>query len=243
MEKNIIYGIRSVIEAIEGERSIDKILVRQNLQGPLANQLMNLIKENELTWQKVPVERINKLTRNNHQGVVAYISPVEYRDFYTVLDEVSRTKEDPFVLFLDGITDVRNFGAIARTAECAGVDAIVLPEKGSASVTSDAIKTSAGALFRIPVCREKKTYFALRHLKGRGFTIAAASEKGGDDFRKVDYKGPVALIMGAEDKGVSPQLLKLADAQVSIPVVGDIGSLNVSVAAGILIYEVLRNRQ
>ena len=243
MEKNIIYGIRAVIEAIEGGRSIDKIMIQKNLQGQLFQELMNQIKSYDLTYQKVPPERINKITRNNHQGVVAYISPVEYQDFFTVFDEVSQKKETPFFLILDGITDVRNFGAIARTAECAGVDAIVIPEKGSVSVTPDAIKTSAGALFRVPVCREKKPYFVLRHLKNRDYTIAAASEKGAEDFRKVNYSGPVALIMGSEEKGISHQLLKIADHHISIPVVGDIGSLNVSVAAGILIYEVLRSRQ
>ncbi|MFO8001241.1 MAG: 23S rRNA (guanosine(2251)-2'-O)-methyltransferase RlmB [Marinilabilia sp.] len=243
MEKNIIYGIRAVIEAIEGGRSIDKILVRQNLQGDLAKELMALIQRNNLTFQKVPVERIDRVTRNNHQGVVAYISPVEYRPFEKVLKEALNKNKSPFFLILDGITDVRNFGAIARTAECGGVDAIILPEKGSVSVTADAIKTSAGALFRVPVCREKNLYYVLRHFKDLDFTIAAASEKGGDDFRQVDYSGPVALVMGAEDKGVSGQLLKLADARISIPVVGDIGSLNVSVAAGVLIYEVLRDKQ
>jgi len=242
-EKNIIYGLRAVIEAVQDDRDIDRILISENLQGQLAKELMQLIKEKELPFQKVKPERIDWVTRNNHQGVVAYMSPVEYQDVEKVVEDVIKSGKTPFVLVLDGITDVRNFGAIARTAECAGVDAIVLPEKGSVKVTPDAIKTSAGALFRVPVCREKKLYYVLRHLKDRDFSIIAASEKGGDDYRKMDYKGPVALIMGSEDKGVSGQLLKMGDAHVSIPIMGDIGSLNVSVAAGILIYEVLRNRE
>ncbi|PWD99981.1 23S rRNA (guanosine(2251)-2'-O)-methyltransferase RlmB [Marinilabilia rubra] len=241
MEKDIIFGIRAVIEAIQGGRNIERILISQNVQGKLAKELMDVIKENNIHFKKVKPERIDWVTRKNHQGVVAYLPPVDYHDFEEVLEASFDKGKEPFVLILDGITDVRNFGAIARTAECAGVDAIVIPDKGSVSVTSDAIKTSSGALFRVPVCREKNLYFVLRHLKNRNFTIAAASEKGDKDYRKVEYKGPKALIMGAEDKGVSGQLLKLADAHVSIPIRGEIGSLNVSVAAGILIYEMVRN--
>jgi 23S rRNA (guanosine2251-2'-O)-methyltransferase len=242
-EKNIIYGLRAVIEAIQSGRDIERILVSENLKGQLATELIDLIKEKELNYKKVKPERIDWATKNNHQGVVAYIPPIEYKNIEKVVEDVFTSGKMPFVLILDGITDVRNFGAIARTAECAGVDAIVLPEKGSVTVTSDAIKTSAGALFKIPVCREKNLYYVLRHLKDRDFSIVAASEKGGDDYRKADYEGPVALIMGAEDKGVSGQLMKLANIHVSIPIHGEIGSLNVSVAAGIFIYEVLRHRE
>lgn len=241
-EKDIIFGIRTVIEAIQGGRNIERVLISQNVQGKLAKELMEVIKENSINFKKVKPERIDWVTRKNHQGVVAYLPPVDYQDFETIVDKVLEEGKDPFVLILDGITDVRNFGAIARTAECAGVDAIVLPEKGSVSVTSDAIKTSAGALFRVPVCREKNLYFSLRYLKNHNFTIAAASEKGEKDYREAQYSGPMALIMGAEDKGVSGQLLKLADEHVSIPIRGEIGSLNVSVAAGILIYEMVRHR-
>ena len=242
MEKNIIFGIRPVMEAIQVGRDIDRILISQNLKGPLAKELTELIQEKGINFKQVKPERIDWVTRKNHQGVIAYLPPVEYQNIEQIVGKSLEEGRSPFVLLLDGITDVRNFGAIARTAECAGVDAIVLPEKGSVSVTPDAIKTSAGALFRIPVCREKNLYFVLKHLKNRGFTIAAASEKGDTDYRKAEYKGPVALILGAEDKGISSQLLKMADAHVSIPVRGEIGSLNVSVAAGILIYEVLRHR-
>ncbi|PRY98247.1 23S rRNA (guanosine(2251)-2'-O)-methyltransferase RlmB [Marinilabilia salmonicolor] len=242
MAKEIIYGIRAVMEAIQGGRDIERVLISENLKGNLAKELQDLIREKDITFKKVKPERIDWATKNNHQGVVAYLPPVEYHNIEKVVEDLLEQGKEPFVLILDGITDVRNFGAIARTAECAGVDAIVLPEKGSVSVTSDAIKTSAGALFRVPVCREKNLYYVLRHLKDRKFTIAAASEKGDIDYRKADYKGAVALIMGAEDKGVSGQLLKLADAHVSIPIRGEIGSLNVSVAAGVLIYEVLRHR-
>ncbi|MGQ1889756.1 23S rRNA (guanosine(2251)-2'-O)-methyltransferase RlmB [Thermophagus sp. OGC60D27] len=242
MKKDIVFGIRPVMEALQAGRSMDKVLVSQSLKGQLANELLDMVKEKGIRCMRVKPEQIDRVTRKNHQGVVGYFSPVEYQNIEEVVEKVLENGKAPFVLILDGITDVRNFGAIARTAECAGVDAIVLPEKGSVSVTSDAIKTSAGALFRIPVCREKNLYYVLRHLKNREFFIAAASEKAETDYRKVNYPNAVALIMGAEDKGISPQLLKMADALVSIPIHGNIGSLNVSVAAGILIYEVLRNR-
>ncbi len=241
-EKNIVFGIRAVIEAIRGEKEIERVFVQDSLKGDLAKELMDLLNEKKVNFVTVPVQRIERLTRLNHQGVVALMSPVEYQDIEKVMEGVKASGQVPFVLVLDGITDVRNFGAIARTAECAGVHAILLPEKGSVKVTADAIKTSAGALFRIPVCRSRNLYYVLRDFKAQGYVVAAASEKGGDDYRKVDFKGPSALILGAEDKGISPQLLKLADARVSIPVLGAIGSLNVSVAAGILVYEVVRHR-
>ncbi|SFD91981.1 23S rRNA (guanosine(2251)-2'-O)-methyltransferase RlmB [Thermophagus xiamenensis] len=243
MKKDIVFGIRPVMEAINAGKSIDKILISQTLKGSLVYELQDLIKSKGIRCDRVVPERLDWITKKNHQGVVAFFSPIEYQKFEEVLDKLLSRPKAPFILILDGITDVRNFGAIARTAECAGVDAIVIPEKRSVSVTPDAIKTSAGALFRIPVCREKKLYFVLRHLKNRGFFIAAASEKAETDYREVDYPESVALIMGSEDKGVSSQLLKIADAQISIPVRGSIGSLNVSVAAGILIYEMLRNRK
>ncbi len=241
-KQNIVFGLRPVIEAINGNKEIEKIFIQDNLKGDLIGELMKLIHKHRITHVKVPVQRIERFTRQNHQGVVALMSPVEYQDIREVIARVKAAGEVPFVLVLDGITDVRNFGAIARTAECAGVHALVLPEKGSVKITADAIKTSAGALFRVPVCRSANLYYVLAGLKGEGFIIAAVSEKGGEDYRKVDYKGPAALILGAEDRGISPQLLKLADAHVSIPVLGAIGSLNVSVAAGIMVYEVVRHR-
>jgi len=243
MKKDIVFGIRPVMEAINAGKSIDKILISLTLKGTLVHELQLLAKSKGIRCDRVIAERIDRVTKKNHQGVVAYLSPIEYQNIEEVVEKLLSNTKTPFILILDGITDVRNFGAIARTAECAGVDAIVIPEKRSVSVTPDAIKTSAGALFRIPVCREKNLYYVLRHLKNRGFFVAAATEKGETDYRTVDYPESVALIMGAEDKGVSSQLLKITDAKISIPIYGNIGSLNVSVAAGILIYEVLRNRR
>ena len=190
----------------------------------------------------MPIERINKITRKNHQGVVAILSAVTY---YTLDNIIPQLYEDgllPFVVVLDGITDVRNFGAIARTCECVGANAIVIPERGSVSVNADAVKTSAGALHHIPVCRERNVVSAVRFLKDNGYQIVAASEKANINYTQADYTTPVALVMGAEDVGVSPEVIKLCDTFVSIPMFGNISSLNVSVAAGVMMYEVVRQR-
>lgn len=239
-ESNVIFGIRAVIEALKSDQFIEKVLVKNGLQGELFNELKKTLKDYNVPFQLVPVERIQRVTTKNHQGVVALVSPVSYQDVETVVQKKIEGGERPVVLILDGVTDVRNFGAIARTAECAGVSAIVIPEKGSAPVNGDAIKTSAGALFRIPVCRVSRLWYTMKFLKSHNFTIVAASEKAGVDYRKVDYAGPIALVMGAEDTGISSQVMKMVDQQVAIPVKSEIDSLNVSVAAGILIYEIMR---
>ncbi|MCA1745375.1 MAG: 23S rRNA (guanosine(2251)-2'-O)-methyltransferase RlmB [Bacteroidales bacterium] len=241
-EKNIIFGTRAVIEAIASGKSIEKVFVRAGLQGELFDELMAAMVENNVVWQKVPIERINRMTTKNHQGVVALASPIEYQNVEKVVGDALAAGRQPIVIILDGVTDVRNFGAIARSAECAGVDAIVIPEKGSAPVNGDAIKTSAGALFRMPVCRVSKLWYTLKFLKESGFLIIGASEKSDTLYHKVDYQQPLAIVMGAEDTGISSQVLKMIDTLVSIPIKGEIGSLNVSVAAGILIYEAVKQR-
>jgi 23S rRNA (guanosine2251-2'-O)-methyltransferase len=241
-EKNIIFGTRAVIEAIASGKSIEKVFVRAGLQGELFDELMAAMKDNQVVWQKVPVERINRLTTKNHQGVVALTSPIEYQNIEKIVEGALASGRQPIVVILDGVTDVRNFGAIARTAECAGVNAIVIPEKGSAPVNGDAIKTSAGALFRIPVCRVSKLWYTLKFLKENGFVIIGASEKSETAYHQADYKQPLAIVMGAEDTGISSQVLKMIDTLVSIPIAGEIGSLNVSVAAGIIIYEAIKQR-
>ncbi len=237
-----IFGIRAVIEAIDAGKQIDKIFIKKDLQGELVGELFDLIKQHNIVTQRVPIERINKITRKNHQGVVAILSAVTY---YKLDDIVPMLYEEgllPFVVVLDGITDVRNFGAIARTCECVGASAIVIPERGSVSVNADAVKTSAGALHHIPVCREKNTVKAVKFLKDNGYQIVAASEKADINYTQADYTGPVALVMGAEDVGISPEVIRLCDTFVSIPMFGHIGSLNVSVAAGVMMYEVVRQR-
>lgn len=243
MERNeYIFGIRAVMEAIEAGKDIDKILIKKDLQGELVGELFDLIREYNIVTQRVPIERINKITRKNHQGVIAILSAVTYHSLENLVPQVYEEGMLPFVVVLDGITDVRNFGAISRTCECVGANAIVIPERGSVTVNADAVKTSAGALHYLPVCREKNVVSAIRFLKDNGYQIVAASEKAQITYTQADYTGPVAIVMGAEDTGISPEALRLCDTMVSIPQFGNIGSLNVSVAAGVMMYEVVRQR-
>ena len=241
-ESEMVFGIRAVIEAIQAEKEIDKVLVRRDLQGELAKELLELARERMIQVQRVPSERLDRYTRKNHQGVIAFMSAVIYQRLEDILPSIYEEGRDPFIVLLDGVTDVRNFGAIARTCECAGVDAIVIPAKGSASVNADAIKTSAGALHTIPVCRENNLTNTIKFLKDSGFKIVAATEKGDYDYTKADYQGPTCIIMGAEDTGVPYDHLALCDEWIKIPLFGNIESLNVSVAAGILIYEAVKQR-
>lgn len=230
------------MEAVEAGREIDKVLVKKELSGPLATELLALLRSHKVVTQRVPEERITRITRKNHQGVVAFLSAVSYHSLNHVVPELYEEGITPFIVVLDGITDVRNFGAIARTCECAGVNAIVIPERGSVSVGADAVKTSAGALMTLPVCRERNLAGGVKFLKECGYTIVAATEKSDVNYTAGDYRGPVAIVMGSEDTGISPEIMRLCDAPVAIPQFGNIGSLNVSVAAGVMIYEVVRQR-
>ena len=243
MEKNeIVFGIRAVMEAVQAGKEIDKILIKRDLQGELAAEFFRLIKAHDIPSQRVPMERLNRVTMKNHQGVIAFIPAVDYQKIENIIPLLYEQGKNPFIVVLDGITDVRNFGAVARTCECAGVDAVVIAEKGSVTVNSDAIKTSAGALHTLPVCREKNLTDTVKFLRNSGIHVIAASEKGNEIYTEADYSGPIALILGAEDTGVAVERLKICDEIVKIPVNGVIESLNVSVAAGILLYEVVRNR-
>ncbi len=237
-----IFGIHSAIEAIESGRTIDKLYIKKDLNGDLAARLCKLAREHEIPVQRVPVERLNKFTRKNHQGVVAQIAAVAYHKLSQIVPTLFEEGVLPFVLVLDGLTDVRNFGAIARTAECCGVNAIVIPSRGSVSVGADAVKTSAGALLHIPVCRENNLLQAVRYLRESGYQIVCATEKSSENYTLADYTTPVAIVMGAEDVGISPEILREADTRAAIPMFGHIGSLNVSVAAGVMMYEVVRQR-
>lgn len=237
-----IFGIRAVIEATQSGKEIDKLLIKKDINGELISELFALVKEMHIPVQRVPIEKINRITRKNHQGVIAFLSAVTYYKLDDVVPVFYEEGLNPFVVVLDGITDVRNFGAIARTCDCAGVNAIVIPEKNSVSVNADAVKTSAGALNYVPVCREKNLVNAVKTLHNSGYKVIGASEKSSVNYTKVDYTGPVALILGAEDKGISKDLLKLCDNFVSIPEFGNINSLNVSVAGGVMMYEVVRQR-
>ena len=237
-----IFGIRAVIEAIESGKDIDKVLIKKGLKSELAAELFAKMKEYSIVGQRVPVDRINRITKKNHQGVVAILSAITFASLDNVVPELYEKGETPLVVILDGITDVRNFGAIARTCECAGVNAIVISERNSAGVNGDAVKTSAGALLHIPVCREKSALNAVKYLKDSGFQIVGATEKGAVNYTKIDYTVPTAIVMGAEDVGISVDILKICDSYAAIPQFGHISSLNVSVAAGILIYEAVRQR-
>lgn len=240
--EDYIYGLRAIIEAIEAGKEIDKIFIKKDLSGDLASELTTKARNARVPMQRVPIERLNRITRKNHQGAVALLSAVTYHKLEHLVPDLYENGVLPFMIVLDGITDVRNFGAIARTCECAGVDAIVIPEHGSVSVGGDAVKTSAGALHHLPVCRERSTRSAVRFLKDNGYRIVAASEKADINYTQASYTDPVAIVMGAEDVGIDPEVLKLCDTFVSIPLFGKISSLNVSVAAGIMMYEVVRQR-
>ena len=241
-ENEMVFGIRAVIEAIQADKEIDKILVKRELQGDLSRELFEVLKGRDIPVQRVPAERLDRLTRKNHQGVIAFIPAITYERLDNIIPFVYEQGKNPFIVLLDGVTDVRNFGAIARTCECAAVDAVIIPARNSVSVNADAMKTSAGALHTLPVCREHSLKETLQFLKNSGFHIVAATEKGDYDYTKADYTGPMCIIMGAEDKGVSYDNLALCDEWVKIPMLGTIESLNVSVAAGILIYEAVKQR-
>lgn len=238
-----IYGMRPVIEAIDSDVQIDRILLQNGLTGALVGDLKNRIRDKHIPFQFVPVEKLNRLTKGNHQGVAAMISPIKYHNAMELIPRLTEEKETPLLILLDHVTDVRNFGAIVRTAECTGVDAVVIPDHGSAQVGDDAVKTSSGALLRVPICRESNLKTVLNLAKQCGMQIVAATEKGATDYLEVDFRQPTLLLMGAEETGISPELLKLADARAKLPILGQIQSLNVSVAAAVFLYEVLRQRR
>ena len=241
-KSQVVFGIRAVIEAIESGKQVDKVLMKKDLGGELARELLSVTREYNVPVQRVPVERINKVTRKNHQGVIAFMAAVDYYHVDDIVPALYDEGINPLVVVLDGVTDVRNFGAIARTCECAGVNCIVIPERNSVSVNADAVKTSAGALNYLPVCRERNLVKVVHYLRDSGFKVMGASEKTDLNYTKADFTGPVAIVLGAEDTGISTDVLKLCDTLVAIPEFGQINSLNVSVAGGIMIYEVVRQR-
>ena len=238
-----IYGLRPVIEAIDSNTQIDRVLLQNGLTGALATELKNRIREKGIPFQFVPIEKLNRLTKGNHQGVAALIAPIQYQSAIELIPKLMEEKNAPLLILLDRVTDVRNFGAIVRTAECTGADAVIIPDHGSAQVGDDAVKTSSGALLRVPVCREGNLKTVLNLARQCGMQVVAATEKGATDYIEVDLKQPTLLIMGAEETGISPELLKLSDVRAKLPILGQIQSLNVSVAAAVFMYEVLRQRR
>jgi 23S rRNA (guanosine2251-2'-O)-methyltransferase len=241
-EKNYIFGIRAIIEAVNAGKTIDKLFIQKGLHNDLFAELWKLVRLKRINYKHVPLEKINRLTRKNHQGVFAFISPIDFHNIEDVVPALYEQGKNPLILVLDRITDVRNFGAIARTAECAGVDAIIIPEQNAAAINADAIKTSAGALHKITVCRTWNLKLALQFIKDSGIKLIGCTEKTQDNMYKPDYTPPTAIIMGSEEDGVSPEFLKMCDARAKIPMAGKIASLNVSVATGVILYEAIRQR-
>lgn len=243
MEKeDFIFGTRAVIEAINTGKTIEKVFIKTGLNNELYQQLFSLIKENGIAFQFVPIEKINRITRKNHQGVLAFVSPVEFTDIEMLLPILFESGKDPLLLILDQITDVRNFGAIARSAECAGVNAIIIPEKGMARIGADAIKTSAGAIHHIPICKTNNLFRTVQYLQNSGVQIVAATEKADVIYTNGNFESPVAIVMGSEESGISQSILNIADQKLKIPLFGNIESLNVSVSAALMIYEAVRQR-
>jgi len=238
----MVFGIRAIMEAIASGKEIESLYVQRGLSGGLWHELKILLSQYNITAQQVPVEKLNRLTTKNHQGAVAFISPIIYQRIEDIIPQIFERGEVPLILILDGITDVRNMGAIARTAECAGVHALVVPSKGSAQINPDAIKTSAGALYKIPVCRQDNLVHAAKFLQESGLQLVCCTEKTSDNIYQPDYTAPTAIIMGAEDEGIRNELIRIAEHLAKIPMYGEIESLNVSVSAGVIIYEAVRQR-
>ena len=240
--ENLIYGIHSVIETIRSGKDLEKLFIQNKFNGELLPELNQLIKERDIPVSRVPNEKLNRLTKKNHQGVVAYVSPIKYFPLDQVVTQVYEEGKQPLFVLLDGVTDVRNFGSIARTAECMGVNGLLIPTKGSAQINADAVKTSAGALNFIPVCRELNLSSSVNYLKESGIQIIGCTEKAEGSFDKFDLTGPVCIIMGSEDLGISEELLRLCDFVGKIPLTGSIESLNVGSACTMVLYETGRQR-
>jgi len=241
--QEMVYGIRPLMEALTSDKEIEKVFLQKGMGGKTFHELLPMLREREIPFQLVPIEKLNRITRKNHQGVIAYISPVTFYNIEQLLPGIYEAGRAPFILILDKVTDVRNFGAILRTAESAGVDAVLIPSKGAAQLNSGTIKSSAGAIYKIPICREHNLKEAINFLKDSGLRIAAITEKAEKVYFAEELTGPLALIMGSEGEGISGEYLKLADVKVRIPMLGTIASLNVSVATAVLLYEVVRQRE
>lgn len=241
-DDHMIFGIRPVMEAIDAGREVERIFIQRDSNNPQARDLKKMLSDNNIPFSLVPVEKLNRLTRKNHQGVVCFIGYVSYHKVEQLVPSLFEKSEFPLVMLLDRVTDVRNFGAICRSAECMGVDAVIVPEKGGAMVNGDAVKASAGALNRIKICREYNLKNTIQYLQESGFMVAGCTEKAKDNCFKVNLNKPLCLIMGSEEDGISPEYLKRCDVLIKVPILGKTASLNVSVAAGMLLYEVTRQR-
>ena len=242
---DMLFGLRPILEALNAGRTLDKIFLLRGTKNSLTQDISDLARAASVPVSYVPMEKLENLTRKNHQGAVAFVSPIDFAPLDTLLAGLFEAGKVPFILLLDRVTDVRNFGAIARTAECLGVQALVVPSHGAAQINGDAVKTSAGALNILPVCREPDLHQAIKFLKDSGLTVIACTEKADADLGQsapASLSGPVAVVMGSEEDGIAPDLLRLCDQRLRIPMSGQIQSLNVGVAAGIMLFEVAKGR-
>ncbi len=239
---NQVFGIRAIIEAIQSGTIIDKVFIQKDLNSDLMKELLRVIKQKNINFSYVPSEKLNKLSSKNHQGAVATISPISFVQIEELIETVLDKNDKPLFLILDQLSDARNFGAIIRTAECTGVDGIIIQKQGSAPVNGDTIKTSAGAVFNIPICKVDHIKDAIFHLQASGVKTIAATEKTEHNIYDINFNTAVAIIMGSEDRGINPSVLKIVDEKAKLPMFGNIGSLNVSVACGAFLYEAIRQR-
>jgi len=237
-----IFGIRAIIEAIKSKETIDKVFMQKGLRGELFQELESLLRTEGINSSYVPIEKLNRLTQGNHQGAVAQISPIAFHNIDDLVTQILESDKTPLFLLLDQLSDVRNFGAIVRTAECTGVNGIIIQKKGGAPINGDTIKTSAGAIFKIPICKVDHIKDAVFHMQASGIKVIAATEKAEDFVYNVSFKEPCAIIMGSEGRGINPSVLKVVDDKAKLPILGDIESLNVSVACGAFLYEAVRQR-
>ena len=239
---HFIFGTRAVIESIRAGQEVEKLLIQKNLSNDLLKELLDLIRERHIPYSRVPLEKLNKISRKNHQGVIGFLSAIHFASLDHIITECYESGRNPLLLMLDRVTDVRNFGAIARTAECAGVDAIIIPSRGSAAIGSDAMKTSAGALNFVPICREPNLGRTLNYLQQNGIRLVACTEKTERSIFEIDFNTPTAILMGSEEDGISDSLMRRVDEKGKIPLMGKITSLNVSVSAAVVLYEAVKQR-
>lgn len=242
-QSDIIFGIHPILEGLQADQTFDKILILNTLRTPQAKEVIRLAREKGVSLNKVPEQKLNRITRKNHQGVIAFISPIEFQDIEDILPNLFSDGKNPFLLILDRVSDVRNFGAIVRTAECAGVDAIIIPKKGAAQINAETTKTSTGAIFNIPICKVAGIDSVIPFLKDSGIQLVACTEKTNNNYTDIDYSVPTGIIMGSEEAGIAISNINKCDYSAKLPLKGKTESLNVSVAAGIIMYEVVRQRQ
>lgn len=241
-QSDLVFGIHPILEGLNAGRNFDKLLILNTLKSDQVKEIIELAREKGISINKVPQQKLDRVTRKNHQGVIGFIAPIEFQEIENILPTIFSEGKNPFILILDRVSDVRNFGAIIRTAECAGVDAIIIPKKGAAQISAETIKTSTGAIFNIPICKVPGIESVLPFLLDSGIHLVACTEKAEDLYTEIDYNIPIGIIMGSEESGIALSNIKKCDSKVKLPMAGKTGSLNVSVAAGVIMYEVIRQR-